>query len=119
MSGKSKFEVESLYPSMDSINITQHDSTSVVFEMSPDYRKSASDNKPEGKVEFHNTMGEAVVYSTKQNDFNESMSINFVTANLQGYSILDVGHAQIQKLQLQVSDSSAIALSGGALRKIP
>lgn len=116
LAGKSNFEVESLYPAMDSINITQRDSTAVVFEMSPDYRKSSSDNQPQGKVEFHNAASVAVVYPNIQDDFTESMSIRSVTANIKGYSILDVGHAQIQKLQLQVQDSSAIVLSGSALK---
>jgi hypothetical protein len=117
MSGKSKFEIESLYPVMDSINVTQCDSTAVVFEMSPDYKKSSSENGQQRKVEFHNEAGVAVVYPTQKSDFDESMSINTVTANIKGYSILDVGHAQIQKLQLQVDDSSAVVLSGGALKK--
>src|SRR5437762_7768839 len=39
MSGKSKFEVESMYPELDSINVSQSDSSAVVFEMSPDYNK--------------------------------------------------------------------------------
>ena len=119
MSGKSKFEVESLDPDMDSINITQSDSTSVVFEMSPDYRKSNTEDNPEGKLKFHNSAGVAVEYpSPQQKEFNESMSIKTVTANIKGYSILDVGHAQILTLQLQVQDSSAIVLSGDALKKI-
>lgn len=117
MSGKSKFEIESMYPAMDSINVTQSDSTAVVFEMSPDYKKSSCDNRPQGKVEFHNEAGVAVVYPTQKSDFDESMSINTVTANIRGYSILDIGHAQIQKLYVDVSDSSAIVLSGNALKK--
>lgn len=118
MSGKSKFEIESLYPEMDSINIVQRDSTAVVFEMSPDYRKSSLENQPQGKVEFHNAAGVAVVYPNLKDDFTESMAINKVVADIKGYSILDVGHAQIRKLQAQVSDSSAIVLSGNALRKV-
>ena len=46
------------------------------------------------------------------------MSINAVTANIKDHSILDIGHAQIQKLQVQVSDSSAIVFSGDALKKM-
>lgn len=95
MSGKSKFEVESMFPELDSINVYQSDSSAVTFEMSPDYRNT-----------------------TTQNNFTESMSINSVTANINDYSILDVGHAQIKKLHVHVSDSSAIVLSGNALEKI-
>ena len=118
MSGKSKFEIESLYPSMDSINVMQQDSTSVVFEMSPDYRKSSSKNEPKEKVELHNEKGIKTVYPTRQNDFTESMSINSVTANVKDYSILDIGHFQVQKLQLNIADSAGIILSGNALKKV-
>src|SRR6478752_4018306 len=42
ITGKSSFEVESMFTVMDTINIYQRDSSSVVFEMSPDYTKKAS-----------------------------------------------------------------------------
>ncbi len=118
MSGKSKFEIESLYPEMDSINVTQSDSSAVKFEMSPDYRISPTNNQPQGKVMVHNTAGVAVTYPTQQNDFNESMFFKSVTATIKNHSILDIGHAQIRNLQMQVSDSSAIVLSGDALKKV-
>jgi hypothetical protein len=41
-----------------------------------------------------------------------------VKAALEGYSILDIGHSQVRAMQLRIADSSAIILSGGALRKI-
>ncbi len=47
----------------------------------------------------------------------ESFHINDLSANLQGYSILDVGHAQVDSLRLAIEDSSAIILSGGTLKK--
>jgi len=100
MSGKSKFEVESMIPDMDSIIVVQKDSSSVEFEMSPDYKSTP------------------LVRSSKEIKSDEAMNINSVNANLKGYSILDVGHAQIDSLQLNIADSSAIVLSGGALRKI-
>ena len=43
------------------------------------------------------------------------MRIGNLQANVEGYSLLDVGHAQIGSLGLVVADSSAIILSGGAL----
>jgi len=49
---------------------------------------------------------------------DEAMNIHWVNAKVQGYSILDLGHAQIDSLQLKIADNSAIILSGGALRKI-
>jgi len=99
MSGKSKFEVESMIPGMDSINVVQKDSSSVEFEMSLDYKSTP------------------LFTSSNGIKSDEAMNINSVNANLKGYSILDVGHAQIQSLQLTVADSSAIVLSGGALKK--
>ena len=117
MMGKSKFEVESMYPEMDSINVYQSDSSAVKFEVSPDYRKESSQNGKQGKIEFHNAAGVAVTYSDpEQNNFDESMSINSVTATIKDHSILDVGHAQIKNLNIHVSDSSAIVLSGTALK---
>src|SRR6185437_14853413 len=100
MSGKSKFEVESMIPDMDSITVVQKDSSSVEFEMSPDYKSTP------------------LIRSSKEIKSDEAMNINSVNANLKGYSILDVGHVQIDSLQLNIADSSAIVLSGGALKKI-
>ena len=105
---------------MDSINISQSDSSAVVFEMSPDYGKKDKETDAPVRTITHKEDGGTIIFTeaSQQNDFNESISINSVTANIKGYSILDVGHAQIQKLQLQVQDSSAIVLSGDALKKI-
>ena len=87
MSGKSSFEIESMITSFDSLNVVQRDSSEVVFEMSPDYKKT------------------------------ESFHVNFVKADLKGYSLLDIGHAQVDSLQLSVADSSGVLLSGGSLKK--
>ena len=105
MSGKSTFEVESMIKNLDSLNISQMDSSNIVFEMSPDFRPV------EGKQII--TPNDVEIKSP------EAMSIQSVKANVQGYSLLDLGHAQIQSLQLNISDSSAIILSGGALRTLP
>jgi hypothetical protein len=119
ITGRSKFEVESMYPDLDSVNVYQSDSSSVVFEMSPDYRKSAEENKPQGKVQFHDANGVLVEDNDqKQNNFDESMSFGSVTGIIKDHSILDIGHAQIQHLNVNVSDSSAIVLSGDALNKL-
>jgi hypothetical protein len=87
MTGKSEFELESMATTFDSLNIVQKDSSAVVFEMSPDYKTT------------------------------ESFHVKKVSANVQGVSILDLGHAQIDSLQLTIADSSGIILSGGALKK--
>ena len=117
MTGKSRFEVESLYPEMDSINVYQSDSSAVRFEVSPDYRKQPSENAKQGKIELHNAAGMAVKFSDgEQNNFDETMSINAVTANLKDHSIFDIGYAQVKNLNINVSDSSAIVLSGTSLK---
>ncbi|HVX28538.1 MAG TPA: hypothetical protein VHB70_19470 [Parafilimonas sp.] len=120
ITGRSKFEVESMYPDLDSVNVYQSDTSSVVFEMSPDYRKNPNEKQTQGKIEFHDANGSLIEdKKQEQNNFDETMSFRSVQATVQGHSILDIGHAQIQNLQAQVSDSSAIVLSGNALKKLP
>lgn len=109
ITGKSKFEVESSIKELDSVNIYQRDSSEVVFEMSPEYQTTVTTDP--GKIGFSAT-------TTTQTNRNESMKINYVKADVGGFSLLDIGHAQIQSLQLHVEDSSGIILSGGALKKI-
>jgi len=116
ISGRSIFEVESMIPSLDSLTITQNDSSKVVFEMSPDYKPRKS-NEQVGEYKAKN--GNIVSFRVNEQDIQtpEAMSINFVKANLQGYTLLDLGHAQIESLQLNIADSSAIILSGGSLKR--
>jgi hypothetical protein len=90
----------------------------VVFEMSTDFRKSSAENQdqPQGKVVVHNIAGVRTAEITAPaTDYNGTMYIHSVTANISGHSIFDVGHAQIEKLQLQIQDTSAVVLSGKAL----
>jgi hypothetical protein len=108
ITGRSKFEVESLLRSLDSVTISQRDSSEVVFEMSPKYQTTT--------ITDPNRIGVSFSASIQINS-KEAMSINSVKAELQGYTLLDLGHAQIDSLQLKIADSSAIILSGGGLRK--
>ncbi len=87
MSGKSSFEVESMDPYLDSLKISGKDSSEIQIEMSPDYQTS------------------------------ESFHVKSVSATLRHVSVLDIGHAQIDSLKLNVEDSSAVLLSGGTLKK--
>ena|SRR6185312_14293109 len=116
MSGRSKFEIESMLRSMDSIAVFQIDSSEVVFEMSPDYKPVKSTEKEKSATI---TIGSAPpgLSSLTQIESPEAMSIKSVKADIQGYSLLDLGHAQIDSLQLKIADSSAIIISGGALKK--
>ena len=113
LTGRSSFEVESMLRSLDSITIFQRDSSEVVFEMSPDYKPDAQP----GVMKFKTPNGGEATYTPAQIKSNEAMAISRVKADLQGYSLLDLGHAQIDSLQLSIADSSAIIISGGALRK--
>ncbi len=116
LTGRSSFEIESMLRSLDSITVFQRDSSEVVFEMSPDYKpvKSTEEDKS-----VNITIGSAPLDMSSANQIEspEAMSIKSVKANIQGYSLLDLGHAQIDSLQLSIADSSAIIISGGALKK--
>ena len=87
MSGKSSFEVESMQTYFDSLDISGKDSSAIQIEMSPDYLTT------------------------------ESFHVKSVTADMKGYSILDIGHAQVDSLKLNVDDSSAVLLSGGTMKR--
>jgi len=122
MTGKSEFEIESMLQELDTGNVYQRDASQVVIEMSPEYGMKPSMDKGQGAIKFHNKLGAAVTYNTPEQlqhqKSNVAMSIRSVNADLKDYTILDIGHAQIQNLQLRIADSSAIILSGGALKKI-
>lgn len=120
MSGKSSFEVESLIPHLDSLNITQKDSSQVIFEMSPEYKLKPMTKIDQQVMILDSTRQRQAKNGQEQRPIksNEAMDIRSVNADLQGYNLLDLGHAQIASLQLHIADSSAIILSGGALKKL-
>jgi hypothetical protein len=87
ISGKSGFEVETMDNSLDYLHINGSDSAVIVFEMSPDVKRDGA---------FH---------------------VHTVDADLKGFSFLDIGHAQIDSLKLNIADSSGVLLSGGTMKK--
>ncbi len=105
LSGRSKLEVESYLYNFDSLYITQRDSSEVVFEMSPDL-------KGKDTPAFQSN---AITRNASHSW--ETMYVGFLDASLQGVSLLDIGHAQINSLKLNISDTSAILLSGQSLGK--
>jgi hypothetical protein len=86
LKGKSRLEVETYSPDFDTLNVTQSDSSQVIFEMSPDLKASSM------------------------------MNFKNVTANMTGYTLLDVGRGYIDHMKLNISDSSAVILSGRSLK---
>ena len=120
MSGRSKFEIESMISALDSISVSQKDSSEVVLEMSPDYKSKegeAASVKKGLQIQFGDKTAAPGDGSTKIKS-DEAMTIYSLSAKIEGHSLLDVGSAQIQSLQLNIADSSAIILSGGALKKM-
>lgn len=109
ISGRSKFEVESLNKTMDSVSVYQRDSSEIVFEVSPEYKTDVVTQNQ--RIGFKAT-------TITQTNRNESMSMNWVKADVGGNALLDIGHAQVKTLQVNIEDSAAIILSGGALKKL-
>ena len=121
MSGRSKFEVESSIRFLDSISVSQKDSSEVVFEMSPDNWRQSPGGEMVTKLIGPGSKVQVIVNeppNLQKIKSPEAMNIHYVHASLEGNTLLDIGHAQIDSLQLAISDSSAIILSGGVLKKI-
>ncbi|WP_300601284.1 hypothetical protein [Niabella sp.] len=118
ITGKSRFEIETLQE-MDTVNVYGSDSSSVTVELSPDYKKAAPPAETQQPIRVKAKNGNEFFFTpaAAQNSFNESFSIRSVNAVMQGHSILDIGHAQVGNLKLQLADSAAIVVSGDALKK--
>jgi len=124
LSGKSKLEVESYVHNFDSLHISQRDSSEVVFEMSPDLMTSDP-----VALEKEALKGQATIQAEPFKSGNtmvapaairkgwETMTVQSLSANLKDISLLDIGHAQIKSLKLNIADSSAVILSGGTLKQ--
>lgn len=124
LSGKSEFEVESYLYNFDSLNILQKDSSRVVFEMSPDLKTSEPNDVKAGvlkkgtEIIVADSLNPAYIMATPAPVRKgwETMNVQSVTANLKDISLLDIGHAQVKSLKLNIADSSAVILSGGTLK---
>jgi len=88
LSGKSRMEFETYTPNFDSLSITQNDSTELKFEMADEIGSSL-------------TLHARSLYSS-----------------IHGYSILDIGHFQIDAYHPLIGTGSAVTLSGGTLATI-
>ena len=124
ISGKSGVEVESEIHDLDNIDVTQSDSSRVEFEISPEQKgtrypsitKISAENAGLGGVVVLNDAGAVGGAEGSFPSSWETISIKKVRATITGVSILDVGHAQIGKLDLDIADSSALIISGQSLR---
>lgn len=107
ISGHSGFEVESLSYNLGNLVVKASDTTEVIFEMSPALKKSSERT---GKIQTND-----IPVAVKGWD---AFHIKRLNAAISGNSIIDVGHAQIDSIQLHMSDTSGIILSGGTVKKI-
>jgi len=102
ISGKSTFEVESLSYTFDKISVKAFDTTAVVFEISPILKNAGAEDENEIPADVKGW---------------DAFHIKKLNAEVSGNSFVDVGHAQIDSIDFKVSDTSAIVLSGGTIKK--
>jgi hypothetical protein len=88
LAGKSQMEIESSISDFDSIFVSQKDSSQLKFEMAEDMQGS------------------------------EIMHAKVIDAGVNGNSLLDIGHFQIQTLNQDIGDTAAIIISGYTLKQI-
>lgn len=89
LKGKSRLEVESFNRQFDTINVEQQDSSQVIFEMAPSLTGS------------------------------QIMHFKHVNADMHGLTLLDIGHGFVDDIKLDISDSSAVILSGKSIKGMP
>lgn len=125
LSGKSNVIVETYLHDLDTVRIRQQDSSRVVFRMSSELEnKSIEEQQAITKAPL-NVQKEHLNFNNDQADPDgevqpvswEALHMKYVDADVQGVSILDLGHAQIHTLRLNISDTSAVILTGGGLKK--
>jgi hypothetical protein len=123
LSGKSKLEVESYLNSFDSVHVAARDSSEVVFEMSPDLmgtKSVVSQSIPKNEpTVIHSEKGYDMHHGPEATPTSwETMYIDKVDADIKGASLLDIGHAQVNTLHLNITDTSGVLLSGGTLKRL-
>jgi hypothetical protein len=89
LKGRSRLEVETYDRDMDSLSVTQRDSSQVIFEVSPDLRGT------------------------------QTMHFKHLNATMTGSTLLDIGRSYADDIKLRLADSSAIILSGKSLKAVP
>jgi hypothetical protein len=97
---------ESLVYDFNTLSVKASDTTDITFEISPDLKKSrttGSDADPH-----------ALPSDVKGWD---AFHIKNFHAVLSGQSFINIGHAQVDSIDFRLSDTAAIVLSGGTIRK--
>ncbi|HEX8279528.1 MAG TPA: hypothetical protein VF540_12575 [Segetibacter sp.] len=122
-SGRSKVVVESFLHDFDSIHVSQTDSTNVGFAMSPELigTDAGITMSEDGISSVASSGGPRIItpssiFAAEKISSRETLTVKTLEASVQGVSLLDVGHFQINSLKLNIADTSGIILSGGTLR---
>ncbi len=106
ISGNSTFVAESLVYDFNTLSVKASDTTDITFEISSDLKKSrttGSDADPH-----------ALPSDVKGWD---AFHIKNFHAVVSGKSFINIGHAQVDSIDFRLSDTAAIVLSGGTIRK--
>jgi hypothetical protein len=88
LKGKSGFRVESMINNIDTLNITQHDSTNAIFDFSSGYKGP------------------------------RAINFQHVNANLSNHATLNIGNGYASDLKLNMGDSCSVILSGKSVSKL-
>jgi hypothetical protein len=88
LSGDSRTEVETTLSEIDTLRVSEKDSSYVYFEMSPECKG------------------------------NKLIQVQSAYLNLQGTSKLDLGQVQIKSLQLNIADSAVISLTAYSVKNL-
>jgi hypothetical protein len=122
VAGRSKVVVESLLHDFENIRVSQRDSTKVAFEMSPALKGTDANIALPVTANTSGAGGRIItplsVLPLEKINSWEAMTLKSLEANVQGVSLLDVGHFQINSLKLNIADTAGIILSGGTLRNL-
>jgi hypothetical protein len=102
ISGNSSFVAESLIYDLNALNLKASDTTNIVFEIAASLKKTTTEG----------TDGLPAVIKGW-----DAFHISRLQASASGHSFIDIGHAQVDSIDFHLSDTSAILLSGGTIRK--
>ena len=106
ISGNSAFVVESLINDFASISVKASDTTDIIFEVSPTLRKSRTASLGSDPKEIPSVVKGWDAFHIKR-----------FHAEASGQSFINIGRAQVDSIDFKLSDTAAIFLTGGTIRK--